>query len=344
MGKNSLRALLFLLALANCGKAAEPALSRFSYAEKHMGTLFRIVLYAPDEATAKQAAQAGFERIQKLDNIMTDYRTSSELMQLCKKAGGPPVKVSDDLFAVLARAREVSRLSDGAFDVTVGPVVRLWRVARKTGKMPAPDQLAQARMLVGYRNIELDPQAGTVKLRKAGMLLDLGGIGKGYAADAVLELLKQRGITRALVAAGGDIAVSDPPPGKKGWTVGIAPLNPNQNPSRFLILANAAVSTSGEAEQHVVIDGKRYSHIVNPHTGIGLVGQMSVTVVAANGKTADPMTKVVSILGAKEGLKIIDSLPAMAALIVRKTDTGVENVESKRFKDLPQKTGKAGTP
>jgi FAD:protein FMN transferase len=326
------------LALAPSGTAAEPALTRFKYVEPHMGTRFEIILYAPDQATADAAKKAAFERIAALDRSMSDYRPTSELMQLCKKAGGGPVKVSDDLVTVLTRAEEVSKLSDGAFDVTVGPLVRLWRRAKRTQELPDPKELAAAKALVGYRNVKLDAREKTVQLTKAGMLLDLGGIAKGYAADAAHAVLKKHGVTRALVAAGGDIAVTGPPPDTEGWSVGIAPLEgPDSKPSRVLLLRDAAVSTSGDAERYVEINGKRYSHIVDPRTGLGLVGRMSATVVARNGLAADPLTKVVAILGAKRGLAIIDKTEGTAALLVRKTDKGTETMASKRFKDVPQK-------
>jgi thiamine biosynthesis lipoprotein len=314
------------------GLGGEPNLDRFTFSEPHMGTLFKIILYAPDESAANRAAKAAFQRIATLDAIMSDYRPTSELMQVCQKAGGDPVRVSEPLFYVLARAQEVSRLSDGAFDVTVGPVVRLWRRARKTQQLPDPQKLTQARALVGYQNIRLDEKARTVQLLKPGMQLDLGGIAKGYTADEALRVLQQHGITRALVAAGGDIAVSGPPPDAAGWTIGIAPLeDPNRKPSRYLLLQDAAVSTSGDAEQYVEIDGKRYSHIVDPRTGIGLVGRQSVTVVARQGIMADSLTKVVSVLGPERGLAIIDGLEDGAALVVRETREGTETLTSKRF-------------
>jgi thiamine biosynthesis lipoprotein len=314
------------------GLASEPKLARFTFTEPHMGTLFKIILYAPDEPTANRAAKAAFERIAALDAIMSDYRSHSELMQLCHQAGEGPVPVSEPLFYVLARAQEVSRLSDGAFDVTVGPVVRLWRRARKTHELPDPAKLAQARALVGYQNIRLDEKARTVTLLKLGMQLDLGGIAKGFAADEGLRVLGQQGIPRALVAAGGDIAVSSPPPDAEGWSIGIAPLeDPNQKPSRYLLLRDAAVSTSGDAEQYVEIGGKRYSHIVDPRTGLGLIGRQSVTVVARHGIQADSLTKVVSVLGPERGLAIIDGREGVSALVVRKTDKGTESIASKRF-------------
>ena len=269
---------------------------------------------------------------------MSDYRPTSELMRLCEKAGGDPVKVSDDLFFVLAKAEEVSQSSDGAFDVTVGPVVRLWRLSpRDRNDCPTPTNLQKALALVGYKNMKLDAKEHTVQLLKPGMKLDLGGIAKGYAADEALAVLKQHGIDRALVAAGGDIAMSGPPPDAEGWTVGILPLAPDEVKSpRHLILHDAGVSTSGDAEQYVEIDGKRYSHMIDPRTGLGLLGQRSVTVVAPNGITSDSLTKVVSVLG-EAGLKIIEKQKGVSARIVRLTDNGAEITATKHFPKLYEK-------
>jgi FAD:protein FMN transferase len=328
-------AVLPLLAFSFCpgsAAAAGPALQRYTFVEPHMGTRFKVILYAPDESTAAAAAKDAFAHIAALDGIMSDYRPTSELMQLCKKAGGDPVPVSEELFFVLARAQEVSRRSDGAFDVTIGPVVKLWRRARRTQQLPDKQELADALALVGHDKMKLDAKARTVQLTKAGMQLDLGGIAKGYAADEALAVLKKHKIDRALVAAGGDIAVSGPPPDAEGWNVGIAPLeDPDARPARYLLLKDAAVSTSGDAEQYVEIDGKRYSHIVDPKTGIGLVGRMSVTVLAKNGVTADPLAKVPAVLGPEKGLPLVEETEGAAALVVRKTDRGEEVIASKRF-------------
>lgn len=312
---------------------AEPALTRFTFIEPHMGTRFQIIVYAPDRDTARTAAQDAFARIASLNAIMSDYDKTSELMRLCAQAGGPPVPVSAELFFVLSRAQEVSRQSDGAFDVTVGPVVKLWRKARKLRKLPDPQQLAEARALVGWRNVRLDKDKRTVQLLKAGMQLDLGGIAKGYAADEALAVLKKHGIDRALVAAGGDIAVSGQPPGTEGWKIAIATLPGEKDPGR-LVLHHAAVSTSGDAEQFVEIDGQRYSHIVDPRTGLGLTGRMSATVVAGKGIEADSLTKVVAVLGPEKGIKIIEANEGVGARLVRKKGEELETLVSKHFPKL----------
>jgi FAD:protein FMN transferase len=304
---------------AGVNPAARPDKDRFEFESQHMGTTFRIVLYAPDAASAKKAAEAAFARVAELDQIMSDYKQTSELMQLCKKFAtevGEPVKVSDDLFTVLSKAEEMSKRSDGTFDVTVGPVVQLWRLARRTQELPDPKEFAAARAKVGYQKVKLDAAKKTVQLTTPGMLLDLGGIAKGYAADVALKLLKDKfGIASALVGAYGDIACGDPPPGKEAWSVEIAPIAKSQKP-RMVNLANAAVSTSGDLEQFVVIDGVRYSHVLDPKTGLGLTGRRSVTVIAPNGITADSMTKAVSVLPQEQALKLVEDTPGAAAYIV----------------------------
>jgi thiamine biosynthesis lipoprotein len=284
-----------------------------------MGTLFRIVVYATEETVARQAAQAAFNRIAALDDIMSDYKHTSELLRLCQAFAADvqqvPVRVSDDLFTVLAAADRLARRSQGAFDVTVGPLSVLWRHARRTQELPDPAALAAARARVGYDKIRLDPIRQTVQLTTAGMRLDLGGIAKGYAADEALRLLRDNyGLTHALVAAWGDIACGDPPPGEPAWRVQIAPLTTAHKP-RFIRLVRAAVSTSGDLEQFVVINGVRYSHVLDPRTGMGLTGRRIVTVIAPRGMEADSLTKAVSVLPPEQALRLIAEIPGVAAYV-----------------------------
>jgi thiamine biosynthesis lipoprotein len=328
-----MRSCIFAVCSSLLLGGAEPALSRHTFTEPHMGTRFQIIVYAAAADAARKASTDAFARIAALNGIMSDYDKDSELMRLCEKAGGPPVAVSAELFYVLSRAQEVSRQSGGAFDVTVGPVVKLWRKARKQRKLPDAEKLAAARALVGWRNVRLDAAKGTVQLLKAGMQLDLGGIAKGYAADEALAVLKKHGLERALVAAGGDLAFAAPPPHAAGWRIAIAALPGEKDPGR-LILHHAAVSTSGDAEQFVEIAGRRYSHIVDPRTGLGLLGRMSATVVARKGIDADSLTKVIAVLGAEKGIKIIEGREGVSARLVRKKGEEFETIVSKRFPKL----------
>lgn len=318
--------------LAWCA-SAEPTPVRYRFSEPHMGTMFQIVLIASSEEQAARAARAAFDRIADLDGIMSDYRPASELMQLCAKAGGDPVRVSEELFSVLRHAEAVSRLSEGAFDVTVGPLSRLWRQSRRTQLLPTAEVLAEARSRVGWQNVVLDEKARTVKLLKAKMQLDLGGIAKGYAADEAHKALKANGVTRAIVAAGGDVTASDAPPGEDGWIVAIAPLKAD-GPSPWFRLKNGSISTSGDINQFAVIDGKRYSHIVDPRTGLGLLGRMSVSVVAPDGIRADSLTKVACILGPEKALPLLAKLPGVHVRDVRAEGDAVKVTTSKGFPPL----------
>jgi thiamine biosynthesis lipoprotein len=338
-GPRSTPLLAVVLAAASHVAAAEPQAGRHTFDRALMGTRFRIVLYAGERESARAAAEAAFARIAQLDAVTSDYKADSELLTLCAKAAGGPVRVSEDLFEVLKLSLDLAGRSDGAFDVTVGPMVQLWRRSRRTQRLPTDEALAEARRVVGSAKVRLDSAGRTVHLTVAGMQLDLGGIAKGYAADAALAVLRKLGFTRAMVAAGGDIVVGDAPPGQAGWRIGIAPLDDQARPpSRFLTLSNAAVSTSGDAEQYTEIAGVRYSHIVDPRTGLGLIGRNSVTVVAAGGVAADSLATAACVLGPQRGLKLIDQTAGAAALFVRRTDKGEETFTSRRWDALKATT------
>jgi thiamine biosynthesis lipoprotein len=233
---------------------------------------------------------------------------------------------------VLQRAQSLAERSGGAFDVTVGPYVNLWRLARREGALPDPARLAKARLSVGYQHVILDPANRTVTLLAPDMRLDLGGIAKGYAVDQALHVLGRFGVGSALVSGGGDLAVSGPPPGQRGWRIELPPLDAsNAPPARFVLLSHAGLSTSGDLFQRLEINGKRYSHIVDPRTGIGLTDHSLVTVIAPDDFTADSLTKVMSVLNPKDALRFLKGAPHVAVRIVRKPGDKIEMYESRRF-------------
>ena len=308
---------LVLMAVAAVGAAAEEPLQRFRELRPGMGSTFEIIVYAPDAATAQRGLDAAFARIDQLNRVLSDYDSESEACRLSHAAPMPAaVPVSAEMFAVLDYAVQLSQATDGAFDVTVGPVSRLWRRARRQKQMPAPERLNEALAGVGYRHLELNPADRSVRLSAPGMRLDFGGIGVGFAVDEALTVLKQHGLTRVLVNGSGDIVLGDPPPGETGWRIGVAPLEPDQPPSRLLRLAHCGVSTSGDAWQFVEIDNQRYSHIVDPKTGLGLTTRSSVTVIAPTGMAADALATAVSVLGVDKGLALVERTPDAAALMV----------------------------
>jgi FAD:protein FMN transferase len=329
-------AAFLLAAAASVAQTETSALERFSERQLHMGVEFEVVLYARDRAAADKALAAAFERISALDRIMSDYDAASELSRLSATAPTKePVVLSADLWAVLAFAQDVSKQSAGAFDVTAGPLTKLWRRARRQKELPTDEQIARALAAVGYKQLQLDGQLHTAKLLKPDMRLDLGGIAKGYAADEALASMGKVGIERALVRASGDIAVSQPPPGEKGWKVGIAPLDPDQTPSRFVLLANQAISTSGDARQYLVVDGKRYSHIIDPRNGWGIEGRRSVSVIARRGIEADALATAVSVLDPEAGMRLIEATPDASALVVVEENGREETHRSRRFPQTP---------
>jgi FAD:protein FMN transferase len=306
--------LLSLMVTSSVAAPPSDALPRFSYTEYHMGVDARLVVYAPNQQIAEDACTAAFARIAALDSMMSDYRRDSELMRLCARAGGPPVRVSPDLFLVLRRAQEVARESGGAFDVTVGPLIALWRKARKTAILPDPAALQRTRRLVGWQKLRLTEGARTVRLTAPGMKLDLGGIAKGYAADEAQRVLKHHGITRALVQMGGDIVVSGPPPGTDGWTIRVPNAGNDQGPAD-LRFADRAISTSGDTEQFAMIGGRRYSHVVDPRTGVALTNRVQVTLTAPDGLTSDPLSTALCVLGGKDNGTLLQAYPGTTAYV-----------------------------
>ncbi len=248
-----------------------------------MGTLVSITLYADSPDQAQQAFRAAFARIAELNRILSDYDPQSELSRVCH-LNAP---LSPDLLRVLQYAQQVAVKSAGAFDITAGPLSRLWRAARRDKRLPFSAELEEARTRTGYQKLKIEN--GYARCAVAGMQLDAGGIGKGYAADQALAAMKQAGVTRALVAVSGDIAAGDAPPGKSSWKVKI--------PDQTIELHNAAISTSGDEFQFLDVDGIRYSHLFDPRTGMALRDSRMVTVMAKTGIEADALTKVVAVAG-----------------------------------------------
>lgn len=296
--------LSIALTAALAGLSADGApLQRYAFSEMLMGMRFRIVVYAPDEQSANRGVTAAFQRILDLNAVCSDYDADSELNRLCATAGtGRPVAISQDLFRILTASQQLAKASDGAFDPTVGPLTRLWRRSRKNRRLPDAAVLSQARQAVGWQGLSLDQERQTATLKLPKMQLDLGGIAVGFAIDEALQVLKEHGIESALIDGSGDIGVSGPPPGEPGWRISVAPLDADGTPSRHLVLHHAAVTTSGDAFQFVEIEGVRYSHIVDPATGLGLTTRSSVTIIAPTCLMADSHATAVCVMGSERGL------------------------------------------
>jgi len=274
-----------------------PTVERFVFTSTHMGAPCRIVVYSDSAATAEAGAAEAFARIHALDQSLSDYDPDSELSRLCAVQPPGPVPVSTDLFEVLWAARDLHDETEGAFDPTVGPLVRLWRRARRLQELPNPARLREALDRTGMKKVALDDGAQTVHLTTPGMRLDLGGIGKGYAADQALEVLREAGLPIALVDLGGDLALGAAPPQSQGWKVRASPLGDDDPNPLYLLLAEVGVATSGDVSRFTEIDGVRYSHIVDPRTGFGVTTGVGASVVAEDATTADALASALAVMG-----------------------------------------------
>ncbi len=322
--------VLIALGLLALPVAAQP--ERHAFVRQQMGTEVRIVLWASDSLTARGAANLAFARIDSLERLLSDYISGSELNRLSATAGADSsVRVSRDLWVVLSRSLALSEETGGAFDVTVGPLTRLWRWAKRRSRLPSEDRLRESRSAVGYSYISLDSTTRSVTLLKDGMRLDLGGIAKGYAADEALRVLRQRGVDRALVDAGGDIAVGRAPPGMPGWTISVGSRLENGVVTlEQRLIAKLGVATSAANYRHIESEGLRISHILDPRSGTFLTSERHVTVVAVSGMEADALASACSVLEPQAARALIERRPTAEIRIL----TADSTFESSGFQRL----------
>lgn len=288
-------------------------LQRFDYVEMHMGVEVQLTYYCDSQERAEAAGRAVFARFEDLEQKMSDYRPSSEVRQLQEKAVKKWTKVSGDLWKVLEFGQRVASASSGAFDMTAGPYVALWRQSRNSGRSPSYPALLEAREKVGWQHLELDAGSRSVRIMKEGVKIDLGGIAKGYACDEAIAEFERHGIRAASVVAGGDLKVSAAPPGSQGWKVRVT------GEHEPMTLTHRAVSTSGDTEQFVELWGVRYSHIVDPRHGFGVQNRIQATVMARNGLTTDPLATAFCVLG-EAGRSRLEIFGAEAQLLVVEED------------------------
>lgn len=291
--------------------AASAQYKKYSFQQPKMGSPFNIVIYSLDSVKAEYAAISTFKMIDTLNEIYSDYLPNSELNRLCAASGLRQwVKVSEPLFSILQKAYRASDISFGSFDVTMSPVIRLWRTARREKRLPDKDSLKCARKKTGYKFIKLDTTNKNIQLQKQGMQLDLGGIAKGETAQRAYVRLCELGFPYSLLDAGGDIVAGDVPPQVQGWRVAINLPETEEWMNQQLLLRKKAVTTSGDLYQYLEVNGVRYSHIIDPATGWALTNSRNVTVIADNGADADWLTKACSILPIDKALRLIKKFPS----------------------------------
>ena len=287
-----------------------------------MGTFARVVVVAKDTGTAQKCIEAAFAEIDNVDKLMSDYKKDSEIGIVNNNAAEHPVQVGELTFEVLQRSIEFSKLTGGAFDITVGPSVDLFRAAMENHIAPTQEQIDNAKSKVGYEKLILDPNNRTVKFTVEGMRLDLGGIAKGYGIDKAIEATKKFGAIGAMVDIGGDVrCFGIPAKGKAHWLVGLQDPNLSANKTGLdivltLKITDGAVATSGDYQQFVIIDSKEYSHIIDRKTGTSSEGLSSVTIITDNATDADALATAVSVMGAEKGLALIEKLPETEAILI----------------------------
>jgi FAD:protein FMN transferase len=309
-------------------------LKRYHFAKQKMGSEFSITFFDDDSIRALKLANNAFLIVDTLNNSFSDYSPLSEISMMAHKAGnGEWIKVSDDLWKVLIESKFAFENSWGSFDITLGRLTKLWRLTKKEKKMPKTASLKDALLHSGFTFLELDTSNKKARISKKGVELDLGGIGKGYAAQKVLEYFYLQNIKSVLVDAAGNMAISEPPSDNLFWKIGLEhPLNINPLNSKLLNLKNCAISTSGDAYQFVEIGNKRYSHIINPKTGLGLGARKQVTVIADNAAKADWLSTAITILPLKKGILLAKKQKADFYIIENIKGVFKEN-KSENFKN-----------
>jgi len=283
-----------------------------------MGTYVHITIWGNDDEKAVIAIDGAFNEFDRIDRLMTTWTDTSEVSRINLAAGsGKPVEVSPELIAVLQTAEEDSRLSSGAFDITVGSFKGVWKFDEDNdGTIPPPDLVAERKKLVGWRDLVIDPRHNTARLKRKGQQITLGGIAKGYAVDKAAQLLRKAGLVDFIVQAGGDMYCS----GRRGdrkWRVGIRdPRGPRDSFFALAEVEDRTFSTSGDYERFTIKEGKRYHHIIDPATGYPAMAVRSVTIMAKDAFTAEGLSKIVFIWGAERGIKLVESLPGVDAVVV----------------------------
>src|SRR5262245_59826581 len=313
--------LLIFLALSLClcvsvsnlshGRAMEPQTLRYEDSRVSMGCLYAVVVYGRDQARLREAAASSLDEVDRIDRLMSNYKNDSELSRVNREASKAPVKVDPELFDFIAECLRYSRESEGAFDITVGPLMKAWGFFRGEGRMPGEAELAEARSRVGYRLVILNQKDGTIFFDRSGVELDLGGIAKGYAVDRAVAVLKRYGVTSALLSAGGStIYALGAPPGKTAWEIEVQdPVERGKIATRVW-LKDRALSVSGSYEKFFELNGARYSHVMDPRTGRPVQGVLSVAVITDDGTSGDALDNVFYVLGAERGRSRLSKFPA----------------------------------
>ena len=282
-----------------------------------MGNQFEISAVSDNEQNANRIINAGIDEIKRIEKLLTTFQDSSETNLINRNAGIEPVRVSEEIFNLIERSIKISSITQGAFDITYGSIDKsLWNFDTQMKSLPDKQTAREMVRLINYRNIVLDRENSTVFLKEKGMRIGFGGIGKGYAAEMAKCKMQQLGITNGIVNASGDLTTWGLQPNGDEWTVGIANPNISGEVFSFLKISGLAVATSGNYEKFIMIDGKKYSHTIDPRTGLPVTGIKSVTIITKNAEIADAMATPVTIMGVKAGLHMINQMKDVDVIII----------------------------
>lgn len=319
-----------LICLAGAGCGDESSTTTYKQSRVVMGTFAEVTAVAPDRTAATAAVEAAYDRLELVNRLMSDYRDDSEVGRLNALAAGQSLVVSPETFHVLEKAAEVSQASGGAFDVTCRPLVSLWKQAGKSNKLPGDAELAVTRKRVGWQQLALDPATRTVTIGGDSVRVDLGGIAKGYSLDLAASAMRQAGAVGGLVNVGGDVVAFGTQAGGLPWRIGIRHPFENGLLGR-LKLVDCAVATSGDQQRFSIIEGQRFSHIVDPRTGRPAAQAPAVTVIAPDGITADAWATALSVLRVEEGRPLVEQLDGVEARWFRGSADRLETASSSGF-------------
>jgi FAD:protein FMN transferase len=315
----SLRFVIVLLTLVTAwpvtARKQTGELTHYEESRVSMACTYTIDVYGDLEQPLKRIVNSALDEVDRIDRLMSHYKPDSPLSRINREARTAPVKVEPELFDFIKECLRYSRESDGAFDITVGPLMKAWGFFRGEGRMPREIELANARDKVGYQHVTINEETKTVRFDRAGVELDLGGIAKGYAVDRAVNILKQRGIERALVSAGGSTIYGlGSPPGGNGWEVDVQDPMDHKKSAATVFLKNRALSVSGSYEKFFDVDGVRYSHVMDPRTGRPVQNVLSVAVVTGSGTTGDALDNVFYVLGVEKSRTFLQRYPATEVL------------------------------
>lgn len=282
-----------------------------------MGNRFEISVTGEDGDWANGVIDSGIAEIQRIEKLLTTFSDDSQTQRINLNAGIRPVPVDDEVFNLIARANRISDLTQGAFDISYGSIDKsLWNFDLNMKALPTPDLAKKMVRLINYKNIELNPEQKTIFLKEKGMRIGFGGIGKGYAAEMAKAVMQKNGAASGVVNASGDLTTWGRQPDDSEWTIGIAHPDVKDQPFSYMKISNMAVATSGSYEKYVEINGRKYSHTINPKTGLPVTGIKSVTIISPNAELSDAMATPVTVLGVKVGLDMINQMKQIACIII----------------------------